>query len=102
MLRKQETDRKEEQNSCRGSCQIYYREAGADRKCFCGRLYFSIVAMCFVNVNYDLTKYVPSYTQSSQGLDKMKEEFGYPGTARLMIKDVSLYEAKNIRISWRQ
>ena len=55
---------------------------------------FSIIAMCFVNVNYDLTKYVPSYTQSSQGLDKMKEEFGYPGTARLMIKDVSLYEAK--------
>ena len=55
---------------------------------------FSFIAMCFVNVNYDLTKYVPSYTQSSQGLDKMKEEFGYPGTARLMIKDVSLYEAK--------
>ena len=55
---------------------------------------FSIIAMCFVNVNYDLTKYVPSYTQSSQGLDKMKEEFGYPGTAWLMIKDVSLYEAK--------
>lgn len=55
---------------------------------------FSLIAMCFVNVNYDLTKYVPSYTQSSQGLDKMKEEFGYPGTARLMIKDVSLYEAK--------
>ena len=55
---------------------------------------FSIIAMCFVNVNYDLTKYVPSYTQSRQGLDKMKEEFGYPGTARLMIKDVSLYEAK--------
>lgn len=58
---------------------------------------FSIVAMCFVNVNYDLTKYVPSYTQSSQGLDKMKEEFGYPGTARLMIKDVSLYEAKKYK-----
>ena len=53
--------------------------------------------MCFVNVNYDLTKYVPSYTQSSQGLDKMKEEFGYPGTARLMIKDVSLYEAKKYK-----
>lgn len=58
---------------------------------------FSIVAMCFVNVNYDLTKYVPSYTQSSQGLDKMKEEFGYPGTARLMIEDVSLYEAKKYK-----
>ena len=58
---------------------------------------FSLIAMCFVNVNYDLTKYVPSYTQSSQGLDKMTEEFGYPGTARLMIKDVSLYEAKKYK-----
>lgn len=58
---------------------------------------FSVIAMCFVNVNYDLTKYVPSYTQSSQGLDKMEEEFGYPGTARLMLKDVSLYEAKQYK-----
>ena len=55
---------------------------------------FCAVAMLFVNVNYDLTKYVPSTAQSSMGLDVMKKEFGYPGTARLMIKDVSLYEAK--------
>ena len=27
----------------------------------------------------------------------MEDEFGYPGTARLMIKDVSLYEAKQYK-----
>ncbi len=31
------------------------------------------------------------------GLDVMKKEFGYPGTARLMLKDVSLYEAKQYK-----
>ena len=58
---------------------------------------FCAVAMLFVNVNYDLTKYVPSTAQSSMGLDVMKKEFGYPGTARLMLKDVSLYEAKQYK-----
>ena len=58
---------------------------------------FSLLAMLFVDVNYDLTKYVPKSAVSAQGLDKMKEVFGYPGTARVMIKDVSLYEAKQYK-----
>ena len=58
---------------------------------------FCAVAMLFVNVNYDLTKYVPSTAQSSIGLDVMKKEFGYPGTARVMLEDVSLYEAKQYK-----
>ena len=48
---------------------------------------FCAVAMLFVNVHYDLTKYVPSTAQSSMGLDVMKKEFGYPGTARLMSQE---------------
>ncbi len=58
---------------------------------------FSAIGMLFVNVNYDLTKYVPSTAQSSIGLDIMEREFGYPGTARLMLKDVTLYEAKQYK-----
>lgn len=54
----------------------------------------SLFCMLFVNVNYDLTKYIPSSAKSSRGLSLMEEEFGYPGTARVMISDVSLYEAK--------
>ncbi|MCX7614565.1 MAG: MMPL family transporter [Clostridiales bacterium] len=48
----------------------------------------------FVKINYDLTKYLPNTVLSKQGIDIMKKEFGYPGTARVMLDNVSLYEAK--------
>lgn len=58
---------------------------------------FCLFAMLFVNVNYDLTEYLPDTAQSSAGLTKMEDEFGYPGTARLMLEDVTLYEAKQYK-----
>lgn len=48
----------------------------------------------FVKVNYDLSVYLPTNAPSKKGLMIMEKEFGYPGSARLMLKDVSLYEAK--------
>lgn len=58
-----------------------------------------ICAFCsfFVDVNYDLTEYLPDYVESKAGLDLMEEKFGYPGTARVMIDDVTLYEAKQYK-----
>lgn len=58
-----------------------------------------ICAFCslFVDVNYDLTEYLPDYVESKAGLDLMEEKFGYPGTARVMIEDVTLYEAKQYK-----
>lgn len=58
---------------------------------------FSLIAMFFVNINYDLTKYLPDDAPSNIGLDRMEDEFGYPGTSRVMIRDVSLYEAKQYK-----
>lgn len=58
---------------------------------------FSLIAMLFVNVNYDLTEYLPDTVPSRIGLELMREEFGYPGTGRLMLKDVTLYEAKQYK-----
>lgn len=57
----------------------------------------SVVCYPFVNVNYDLSEYLPDYAPSRQALNVMEEEFGYPGLARIMVTDVSLYEAKAIR-----
>ena len=57
----------------------------------------SLFLMPFVRVNYDLTKYLPESAASKEGLDLMEEAFGYPGTARVMISDVSLYEAKRCK-----
>ena len=51
----------------------------------------------FVIVNYDLAEYLPETVQSEQGLQLMEKEFGYPGTARLMLEDVSLYQAKAVK-----
>ena len=66
------------------------------------KVFFVAVALSiffypFVEVNYDLSKYLPESAPSKQALDLMEEEFGYPGMARIMVEDVSIYEAKNIR-----
>lgn len=63
-------------------------------KIFAIAVVLSIIALCFVRVNYDLSKYLPDDAASKTGLNVMEEEFGYPGTARVMIGEVSLYEAK--------
>jgi len=57
---------------------------------------FILTAICFpfVQINYDLSKYLPGDMPSRQGIDLMEDEFGYPGTARIMISGVSIYEAK--------
>ena len=58
-----------------------------------------LCACCFpfVGVNYDLSEYLPDFAPTRQALDVMEREFGYPGMARIMVKDVSLPEAKEIR-----
>jgi len=57
----------------------------------------SAICVPFVDVNYDLSKYLPGNMPSKQGIDLMEEEFGYPGTARVMLSDVSIYEAKTYK-----
>lgn len=76
--------------------QIVYRGKAIER------VFFIITVICavcfpFVGVNYDLSKYLPQFAPTKQALDVMEAEFGYPGTARIMVKDVTLQEAKAIR-----
>ena len=58
-----------------------------------------LCAVCypFVGVNYDLSKYLPDFAPTKQALDVMEQEFGYPGMARIMVKDVTLPEPRTIR-----
>lgn len=58
-----------------------------------------LCAVCypFVGVNYDLSRYLPDFAPTKQALDVMEQEFGYPGMARIMVKDVTLPEARTIR-----
>lgn len=54
----------------------------------------SLFCNLFVEINYDLKEYLPEDVPSEAGIHLMEREFGYPGTARVMVDDVSLYEAK--------
>ncbi|MEA4892450.1 MAG: MMPL family transporter [Peptococcaceae bacterium] len=58
-----------------------------------------LCAFCFpfVGVNYDLSQYLPDFAPTRQALNVMEKEFGYPGMARIMVKDISLQEAKDLR-----
>lgn len=75
---------------------IVYRGKMIETVFFLGAI---ICAICFpfVKVNYDLSKYLPEFAPTKQALDVMEREFGYPGMARVMVKDVTLQEAKSIR-----
>ncbi|WP_101911349.1 efflux RND transporter permease subunit [Marasmitruncus massiliensis] len=53
----------------------------------------SILSIPLVHINYDLTEYLPPEAPSTQGIDLMEQEFSYPGSARVMIGNVSIYEA---------
>lgn len=66
-------------------------------KVFVFLMLLSLICIPFVEINYDLTAYLPDSVQSKAGIDLMTEEFGYPGTARVMIDDVNIYEAKEYK-----
>ena len=63
-------------------------------KIFAITVILSVISACFVHVNYDLSEYLPDWAPAKEGLNRMEEEFGYPGTARVMVGPVTLYEAK--------
>lgn len=60
-------------------------------------LVICIMLIPFVNINYDLAKYIPDSEVSKRGLNVVEEEFGMQGTARVMVNNVTLVEAKEIK-----
>lgn len=57
----------------------------------------NVFCYALVGVNYDMTKYLPGTARSQVGLRVLKKEFGYPGTARVMVDNVTYYQAKNYK-----
>lgn len=57
----------------------------------------SIVLSLNVNTNYDMTEYLPNDSQTKQGLDVLDETFGNHALVELMIGDVTMIEAFQIK-----
>ena len=49
-----------------------------------------------VNVNYDLTKYLPSDSPTKIALDIMEDEFGASGSASVMIENCTIQQANTV------
>ena len=53
-------------------------------------LIFSLIAMGWVNVENDVTKYLDENTETRQGIDAMSANFTTVATARIMVSNVTL------------
>lgn len=95
--RKEKLKQKKEELHNMSLPQFIMEKRHGIEKVFIVACLLSLFFMPFVNVNYDLTEYLPDTAPSKIGLNLMEDKFGYPGTARIMIDDVSLYEAKQYK-----
>jgi len=59
----------------------------------------SAVLMNFVNVNYDLTSYLPDNSSTKESIELMQEEFGASGTANIMITHITATDAEVLATS---
>ena len=57
----------------------------------------SLILIPMVRINYDLSEYIPNSERAKQGLNITKKEFGMQSYARVMLNDITLAEAKEIK-----
>lgn len=55
----------------------------------------AIIGSRFVNINYDLSSYLPSELNSIKGKTILEEDFGIKGTAHILVKNMSNNEISN-------
>ena len=57
----------------------------------------SAIMFPFVKINYDFTKYLPEDMGTKQALKVMEEEFGIMGQANIMIENITIERAINLK-----
>ncbi|MEG1848519.1 MAG: MMPL family transporter [Lachnospiraceae bacterium] len=75
------------------------------RKVLCAftlMLVLSGFLMVLVEINYDLTKYLPEDSMSQKAIAVLEKEFTYPGTAEAMVENVTVDRALEIKAGIEQ
>lgn len=57
---------------------------------------FSLFSSGWVQVNNDITDYLPEETETRQGLGLMEEQFTTLGTARVMVSNITYDQAEGL------
>ncbi len=63
---------------------------------FAAFIIYAVICIPKVNVEYDITTYLPKDTDTSRALEIMNDEFVTYGTATVLVKDVSYDEASEL------
>lgn len=58
---------------------------------------FSLISQGWVQVNNDITDYLPEETETRQGLQLMEDEFTTFGTARVMVSNITYENAEELK-----
>lgn len=57
----------------------------------------SLLLYPLVQVNYDLSEYLPQDSMTKRAMEEMEESFGYDAVLRVMVEDVTLSESLDIK-----
>ena len=57
----------------------------------------SLLLCPLVQVNYDLSEYLPQDSMTKRAMEEMEESFGYDAVLRVMVEDVTLSESLDIK-----
>lgn len=63
---------------------------------FLGLTVFGLININKVDINDSIVSYLPDDTETKQGIDIMKEEFGSSDTIKLMVKDIQSEDARSL------
>lgn len=64
---------------------------------FIGLTIFSFVSISWVNIEDDITAYLPDTAEAKRGLNVLNREFTRYASAQVMVKDISYTEAESIK-----
>ena len=64
---------------------------------YAASMIFCLVARGWVQVNDDITDYLPEHTETRRGLSLMEDEFTTFGTARVMVSNITYEKAEALK-----
>ena len=104
MLRKQEIRMKEQEEKKKGNLWLTVATFIVNKRkaieiLFVLAIIYSVLCINKVQVNQDITSYLPADSETRQGLSIMDEQFMTYGSAKVMLANVTFNQADSLVVS---
>ena len=95
-MRRETEEREKKQSPLEQAAAFIVDKRKAFYLFYIGLAIFCVVANGWIEVNDDLTSYLPDTTETRQGLDTMEAEFTTFGTNRIMVDNIDYARAEQL------